>query len=66
MSRKIYKSEDAKTIYEYLKEFDEETEKRKRFSNALKRELLKGINAEIELKNLKSKKLDESWDSIEK
>ena len=66
MARKLYKSEDAKTIYEYLKEFDEETEKRKRFSNALKRELLKGINAEIELKNLKNKKIDESWDEISK
>ena len=63
---KIYKSEDAETIYEYLKEFDEETEKRKRFSSALKRELLKGHYAQEEIKRIKERQQDESWDEISK
>lgn len=58
MDRKIYKDEDSETIYEFLKEFDIETERRKAFSFALKRQLVKGYHAE-EKANKYKKKLDE-------
>lgn len=51
--RKIYKDEDSQTIYEYLKEFDAETEKRKAFSSALKRKLLEKHYVEEELARCK-------------
>lgn len=51
--RKIYKDEDTQTICEYLKEFDAETEKRKAFSNALKRKLLEKHYLEEELARCK-------------
>lgn len=51
--RKIYKDEDTQTICEYLKEFDVETEKRKAFSNALKRKLLEKHYIEEELARCK-------------
>lgn len=66
MERKIYKSEDAKTIYEYLKEFDEETEKRKAFSSALKRELLKGHYAQEKIDKIEGQQQDPSWNEISK
>ena len=50
---KIYKDEDNQIIYEYLKEFDAETEKRKEFSNALKRKLLEKHYIEEELARCK-------------
>ena len=51
--RKIYKDEDSQTIYEYLKEFDAETEKRKAFSSALKRKLIEKHYVEEELARCK-------------
>lgn len=56
----IYKDEDKQTIYEYLKEFDKETKRREEFSSALKRELVKGINAQKELEKSKEKSIEES------
>lgn len=50
---KIYKDEDSQTIYEYLKEFDAETEKRKAFSSALKRKLIEKHHIEEELARCK-------------
>lgn len=64
--RKIYKSEDAQTIYEYLKEYDAETEKRKSFSSALKRELLKGYYAQEKINKIEGRQQDSSWDEISK
>ena len=63
---KIYKSKDAETIYEYIKEFEEETERRNKFINALKRELVKGHYAQEKLEHITGKKIDESWENIEK
>ena len=63
---KVYKSEDAETIYEFIKKFEKETEEKARFVNALKRELYKGVIAQEKLRKITEGKLDESWDSIEK
>lgn len=57
MNKKIYKDEDSQTIYEYLKEFDAETERRKAFSSALKRKLLEAHYAKEDAERYK-KELD--------
>ena len=62
----VYKSEDAKTIYEYLNKRKAELEEEVSFINALTRELRKGQMAQEELSKKKQQKIDESWDSIEK
>ena len=63
---KKYKDEDSEIIFEFLKKFDEETEERKKFTNALRRQLLRGYYAEEKLKKIEERKQDESWDSISK
>ena len=65
----VYKSEDAEIIFEYLKKKDAECQEWLKFSNALKRELVKGHHAQEELAVIKLKRKmhpDSSWDSISK
>lgn len=51
--KKIYRDEDSQIIFEFLKEFDKETERRKEFSVALKRKMIEKYNIEQELKKCK-------------
>ena len=51
----VYKDERSKIIYEFLKQFDEETNERKKFSSALKSKLLQAHYNEEEIKMLKDK-----------
>ena len=53
MDRKIYKDEDTKTIYEYIKKKDAEAEEWLEFSSAFKRKMIDMHNYEEELKWLR-------------
>ena len=53
MKRQIYKDEDTKTIYEYIKKRDAEAEEWLEFSNSLKRKMIDMYNYEEELKWLR-------------
>lgn len=50
MDRKIYKDEDSKTIYEYIKKRDAEAQEWLEFSSAFKRKMIEAHYTEEELK----------------
>lgn len=53
MKRQIYKDEDTKTIYEFIKKKDKEAEEWLAFSSAFKRKMIEGYYTEEELKMCK-------------
>lgn len=55
MNRPIYKDEDTKTIYEYIKKKDAEAQEWLEFSSAFKRKMIELYNKEEEVKRLKKR-----------